>query len=70
MVNFVNYNKLDITAKINCLYNYMNEICPYEDFEDAETLDDMEINVIETLKTGLFFIDECGDWYDECGDKI
>ena len=63
MIKSVQYNDLEINAKINCIDGYINKICPYEDFEECD-LSDMEYNVREFLKeTESYTIDECGCWY-------
>ena len=64
MIKSVQYNDLEINAKINCIDGYMNKICPHEDFEECD-LSDMEYNVREFLKeTESYVIDECGCWYE------
>lgn len=57
------YEDLDLNAKANCVEQYMNIICPYEDFE-GESLDEVGENVNYWIGD-QFSVDENGNWYDE-----
>ena len=64
MIKSVQYDDLEMNARINCINGYINKICPHEDFEEY-TVGDMEYNVREFLEIeDSYIIDESGDWYE------
>ena len=64
------YYELNTRAKINCIDQFVNVICPYEEFDDfkIEVIPIWIQMFIDTAK-GQFWFDENGDWYDE-GRKV
>jgi len=56
-------------ARRECIENYKYRVDPYGDFEGWPP-GDMVYQINETIATGLFSIDEAGNWYDEEGRQI
>lgn len=63
------YDELTMTAKAGCVYNYLCQIVPYGS-DDYDGFDEIEYSIRETIATGLFSIDEDGNWYDEEGERL
>ena len=42
MYDVVNYDELNVEAKLNCLAGYVYNICPYEDFGDLKSIEELE----------------------------
>lgn len=70
MYDVVNYDELNIEAKLNCLAEYVYNICPYEDFGDLKSIEELEYCVREVLKLSDYTLDKNGNWYDEDFQKI
>lgn len=70
MYDVVNYDELNIEAKLNCLAEYVYSICPYEDFGDLKSIEELEYCVREVLKSSDYTLDKNGNWYDEDFQKI
>lgn len=68
MVERVGYNDLNMKAKLNCIREFCESICPYEDY-DEQTIGDIEYSVMQTLETMHYTIDKCGYWYNGIGEK-
>lgn len=70
MYDVVNYDELNVEAKLNCLAEYVYSICPYEDFGDLKSIEELEYCVREVLKSSDYTLDKNGNWYDEDFQKI
>lgn len=70
MYDVVNYDELNIEAKLNCLAEYVYSICPYKDFGDLKSIEELEYCVREVLKSSDYTLDKNGNWYDEDFQKI
>lgn len=70
MYDVVNYDELNVEAKLNCLAEYVYSICPYEDFGDLKSIEELEYCVREVLKSSDYTLDKNGNWYDEGFQKI
>lgn len=70
MYDVVNYDELNVEAKLNCLAEYVYNICPYEDFGDLKSIEELEYCVREVLKSSDYTLDKNGNWYDEDFQKI
>ena len=64
------YDELNVEAKLNCLAEYVYSICPYEDFGDLKSIEELEYCVREFCKLSDYTLDKNGNWYDECFQKI
>lgn len=64
------YDELNVEAKLNCLAEYVYNICPYEDFGDLKSIEELEYCVREVLKSSDYTLDKNGNWYDEDFQKI
>lgn len=62
----VKFEDLDLYAKLNCMDQFVNIMCPYEDYSDL-TLEEMAINIEYWLEPypDQYWIDMDGNWYDE-----
>lgn len=62
----VKFEDLDLYAKLNCMDQFVNIMCPYEDYSDL-TLEEMAINIEYWLEPypDQYWIDLDGNWYDE-----
>ena len=62
----VKFNELDIYGKVNCMDQFMNILCPYEDFRGM-TIEEMGANVDYWVEEcpEQFWFDTDGNWYDE-----
>lgn len=62
----VKFEDLDFYAKLNCMDQFVNVMCPYEDYRDM-TLEEMAINIEYWLEPypDQYWIDKDGNWYDE-----
>ena len=58
----VTYESLDIEAKVNCMNEYINKVCPYEDWEGCE-IEDVEYSIKAILEEMKYLIDTEGYWY-------
>lgn len=65
--NPASYDTLTDTAKINCIDQFVNVLCPYE-YCDNCSIDTIEADIKELIGK-QFYIDEDGNWYDE-GRKV
>lgn len=70
MYDVVNYDELNVEAKLNCLAGYVYNICPYEDFGDLKSIEELEYCVRECWKSSGYTLDKNGNWYDEDFQKI
>ena len=70
MYDVVNYDELNVEAKLNCLAGYVYNICPYEDFGDLKSIEELEYCVREVWKSSDYTLDKNGNWYDEDFQKI
>ena len=64
------YDELNVEAKLHCLTEYVHNICPYEDFSDLKSMDELEYLVREFCKSSDYTFDKNGNWYDEDFQKI
>ena len=64
------YDELNVEAKLNCLTGYVYNICPYEDFGDLKSIEELEYCVRECWKSSNYTLDKNGNWYDEDFQKI
>ncbi len=64
------YDELNVEAKLNCLAEYVYSICPYEDFSDLKSIEELEYCVRECCESSDYTLDKNGNWYDECFQKI
>ena len=69
-MDVVNYDELNVEAKLNCLAKYVYNICPYEDFSDLKNIEELEYCVREFCKLSDYTLDKNGNWYDEDFQKI
>ena len=60
----ISYKDLDTRAKINCMDQYVNIICPYADDLDNAGIEEIEESIGYWLGD-QFSIDKAGNWYDE-----
>ena len=63
------FNDLDGEAKLNCLYNYVNKIFPYDEFGNL-TIAEIEKCAYEFWRESEYIVDKYGDWYDEELNKV
>ena len=64
------YDELNVEAKLNCLAGYVYNICPYEDFSNLNSIEELEYCVREVWKSSGYTLDKNGNWYDEDFQKI
>ena len=64
------YDELNVGAKLNCLAGYVHNICPYEDFGDLKSIEELEYCVREFWKLSDYTLDKNGNWYDEDFQKV
>ena len=64
------YDELNVEAKLYCLTGYVYNVCPYEDFSDLKSIEELEYCVREFLKSSDYTLDKNGNWYDEDFQKI
>ena len=64
----VKYADLGTKAKANCVDQYVNIICPYDEFEGVVDWKE-HIDLFVEATPDQFYFDENGDWYDE-GRKV
>ena len=70
MYDVVNYDELNVEAKLHCLTEYVHSICPYGDFGNLKSIEELEYCVREFCKSSDYTLDKNGNWYDECFQKI
>lgn len=70
MYDVVNYDELNIEAKLNCLAEYVYNLCAYGDFGNMKSIEELEYCVREFCKLSDYTLDKNGNWYDECFQKI
>ena len=64
------YDELNVEAKLNCLAGYVYNICPYEDFGDLKSIEELEYCVREVWKSSDYKKNKNGNWYDGDFQKI
>lgn len=69
MYNAVDFDDLNGEAKVNCMSDYIYELCPYEHFEHLN-LTELEDCVREFWKQSEYTLDRKGNWYDEDFNRI
>lgn len=69
MYNAVDFDDLNGEAKINCMWDYMYELCPYEHFEHL-SFTELEDCVREFWRQSEYTLDRKGNWYDEDFNRI
>ena len=70
MYDVAGYDELNVEAKLHCLTEYVHNICPYEDFGNLKSIEELEYCVREVLKSSDYTLDKNGNWYDEDFQKI
>lgn len=70
MYDFINYDDLNVKAKMNCLTTYMHKICAYKNFDNLKSIEELEYYVREFWKVSEYTLDSNGNWYDEDFQKI
>lgn len=66
------YDELNIEAKVHCLNEWVNVVCAYDNFDDCNTVEELEYSIRETLKDSSingFDVDEYGQWWSY-GDRV
>ena len=69
MYNATDFDDLSGEAKINCISDYIYELCPYEHFEDL-SLTELEDCVREFWRQSAYTLDRKGNWYDVDFNRI
>lgn len=69
MYNATDFDDLDGEAKINCIWDYIYTLCPYEHFEDL-SLTELEDCAREFWRQSHYTLDRKGNWYDEDLNRI
>lgn len=69
MYNVTDFDDLDGEAKINCMWDYIYTLCPYEHFEDL-SLTELEDCAREFWRQSAYRLDRKGNWYDEDFNRI
>ena len=64
MHDVTDFDDLNGEAKLNCLYDYIYKICPYEHFDDLSILE-IEQCAGEFWRCSDYTLDKYGNWYDE-----
>lgn len=70
MYSVIDFDDLNVEAKMNCLTTYMYKICAYEHFDDLNSIEELEDCVREFWKMSDYTLDKNGNWYDEDFNKI
>lgn len=70
MYDVVNYDELNVEAKLHCLTEYVRNLCAYGDFGNMKSVEELEYCVREFCKLSDYTLDKNGNWYDECFQKI
>ena len=65
----VKYNDLGIRAKMNCVLQFINIICPYDYVGEKASEIGENIDLFVEATPDQYWFDENGDWYDE-GRKV
>lgn len=65
----VNVFELGFREQVNCVEQYINIICPYEEFTESFEEVLWGIKYFVEADPDQFWFDENGDWYDE-GRKV
>jgi hypothetical protein len=65
----VNVFELGFREQVNCVEQYINIICPYEEFTESFEEVLLGIKYFVEATPDQFYFDENGDWYDE-GKKV
>ena len=69
LYNVVDFDDLNGEAKVNCMSDYIYELCPYEHFEHLN-LTELEDCVREFWRQSDYTLDRKGNWYDEDFNRI
>lgn len=69
MHDVTDFDDLNGEAKVNCISDYIYEICPYEHFEHLN-LTELEDCVREFWMQSEYTLDRKGNWYDEDFNRI
>lgn len=70
MYDVVNYDELNVEAKLHCLTEYVHNLCAYGDFGNLKSIEELEYCVREFWKSSDYTLDKNGNWYDEDFQKI
>lgn len=65
----ISYFDLTAEKRINCLYDYIYKVVPYENYNELDSVTDVETDVIELLAHSNMAIDYNGVWIDESGNR-
>ena len=69
-VPYVEYEELDIRAKLNALDQYVNIIHAHDDFADVTNMRELEDCAYYFWKDSDYTLDKHGNFYDETGTMI
>lgn len=69
MYDATDFGDLNGEAKVNCMSDYIYELCPYEHFEHLN-LTELEDCVREFWMQSEYTLDRKGNWYDEDFNRI
>ena len=69
MYSATDFGDLNGEAKLNCLQDYIYNICPYEHFDNMSILE-IEECAWEFWRQSDYTLDRDGNWYDEDFQKI
>ena len=70
MYDVAGYDELNVEAKLHCLTGYVHNLCPYGDFGNLKSIEELEYCVREFCKLSDYTLDKNGNWYDEGFQKI
>lgn len=69
-VPYVEYEELDMRAKVNAINQYVNIIHAHDDFADVINMRELEDCVYSFWEDSDYALDKFGNWYDGTGTMV